>query len=94
MKKMQTGMDRYILVSKRKTSSRSPKQEPKPKIPRGNEQVSQNRFSILSNTVDDEQRPETVRELKPPPIYLREPTSNVLVNKLSQLIEKKNISML
>lgn len=84
--KIQTGMDRYILVTKRKASSRSPRKEPKSKISKGNEVDSENRYSILGTEENEETQP--VRQVKPPPIYLREQTSNVLVNKLSQLLGK------
>lgn len=88
---IQTGLDRYILVTKRKANARSPRKEPNAKFLKGNNSVSQNPFSILS--VEDsniENQNETVKSHKPPPIYLREQTSNVLVNKLSHLLGKDN----
>ena len=88
--KIQTGLDRYILVTKRKANSRSPREEPKPKTPKCVNQPSQNRFSILSTEDGEELQPESVREHRPPPIYLREQTSNLLVSKLSQLLGKDN----
>lgn len=88
--KIQTGMDRYILVNKRKSSPRSSRQEPSLKMHKGIDPVSQNRYSLLSTDNDGQNQNETVKECKPPPIYLREPTSNVLVNKISQLVGKNN----
>lgn len=88
--KVQTGMDRYILVSKRKGNSRSPQSVPNPKIAKGSETQSENRYALLSTDEKDEENNIVARASKPPPIYLREHTSNTLVNKLSQLLGKDN----
>ncbi|XP_065368778.1 uncharacterized protein LOC135961211 [Calliphora vicina] len=77
-------MDRYITITKRKSSTRTSKLEPNPKQAKKNP-VSQNRFAILDNQESKEKPAKPVKDYKPPPLYLREPTTNVLVNKLSQL---------
>lgn len=84
--KVQTGMDKYILVTKRKANARSPRKEPNPKISRRIDSASQNRYSILSIDDDANEEPVSASRPKPPPIYLRERTSNVLTNKLSSLL--------
>ncbi|XP_065355182.1 uncharacterized protein LOC135949517 [Calliphora vicina] len=83
--KILTGMDRHITITKRKSSPRTSILEPNPKQAKKNP-VSQNRFAILDNHESKEKPAKPVKDYKPPPLYLREPTTNVLVNKLSQLV--------
>lgn len=87
--KIPTGMDRYITITKRKSSPRTLKLEPNPKQQKKNE-VSQNRFSILDNQESEVESAKSTKNYKPPPLYLREPTTNALVKKLSQLVGKEN----
>ena len=88
-KKVLTGMDRYITITKRKSSPRAINMEPNPKQQRKN-MVSQNRFAILSTENNETEATNPVKDFKPPPLYLREPTTNVVVNKLCQLVGKEN----
>lgn len=95
--KVQTGIDRYFSIAKRKSSPTTLRQEPFRKQPKNNTSsqietmsVSQNRFQLLATTESDDQANGPVKEYKPPPIFLREQTNNALVNSLSQLIGKDN----
>ncbi|XP_065365545.1 uncharacterized protein LOC135958574 [Calliphora vicina] len=87
--KILTGMDRYITITKRKSSPRTSKLEPNPKQAKKNP-VSQNRFAILANQESEKTLAKPVTDYKAPCLYLREPSTNVLVNKLSQLVGKEN----
>lgn len=84
--KIPTGMDRYITITKRKSSPRAANTEPDPKMPRTNE--GQNRFAILGKMANNNTEKPEQRAIKPPPIYLREVCTNSLVSKLSKLIGK------
>lgn len=85
-KVVQTGFDRYILV-KRKSS---PLKGNDRKIIRAENNVdplSKNRFSTLS--IDDESpdsNQPAVKVARPPPIYLRERSSNELVKNITKVI--------
>jgi len=87
---MQTGMDRYIQI-KRKLSPQNSAAGNKTKINRNNlsqrieTQEYTNRFGILAD--NDEDLPPSTNEgdkkkPKPPPIYIREKSSNDFVNKI------------
>lgn len=88
---VQTGMDRYL---KRKSSPAKGNKNKITKNTISDEQLkpmANNRFALL----DDEQQAQTssstiVSITKPPPIYLRERSSNTLVNKIAQLIGENN----
>lgn len=88
--KLQTGMDRYILVTKRKSNARSPPKGPNPKLLKGSDTASENRYALLSNENENVDEKSNTKASKPPPIYLREQTSNTLVNKLAQTLGKDN----
>lgn len=91
--KPQTGIDRYITITKRKRSPNSTKVQPTPKILKNtvpSNATNSNRFSILNNDEDENNILEPVKEYKPPPIYLREENSNSLVNSLSQIAGTNN----
>ncbi|KAH8347588.1 hypothetical protein KR067_006768 [Drosophila pandora] len=96
---VQTGMDRYIQI-KRKLSPLNSKR----KITRGNASlvaketpINSNRFKILADADEVEAVESTEvgkRKPKPPPIYIREKSSNVLVNKIIELIGKDNFHII
>lgn len=86
--KILTGMDRYITITKRKSSPRASKLEPTPKQAKHNA-ISQNRFSILDNQDEKNETSAKVKTVKPPPLYLREATTNTLVNKLTNIVGKE-----
>ncbi|XP_037806543.1 probable serine/threonine-protein kinase mkcB [Lucilia sericata] len=75
--KIQTGMDRYVTYAKRKSSPRTSNLEPNPKQAKTNS-VSQNRFALLDNQESEKVPSMTLKDQKPPPLYLREPTTNLL----------------
>nr|AAS13458.1 putative RNA binding protein [Drosophila simulans]UFQ43034.1 putative RNA binding protein [Drosophila melanogaster]CAA35586.1 ORF1 for putative RNA binding protein [Drosophila melanogaster] len=91
---VQTGMDRYIQI-KRKLSPQNNKAGNQPKINRtnnGNENSAvnnSNRYAILADSATEQPNEKTVGEPKktrPPPIFIREQSTNALVNKLVALI--------
>ncbi|KAH8308632.1 hypothetical protein KR067_006659, partial [Drosophila pandora] len=94
-----TGMDRYIQI-KRKLSPLNSKR----KITRGNASlaaketpINSNRFKILADADEVEAVESTEvgkKKPKPPPIYIREKSSNVLVNKIIELIGKDNFHII
>lgn len=96
---VQTGMDRYIQI-KRKLSPLNSQR----KITRGNTSLglketsmNSNRFKILADAYDvDSAEPTEVekKKPKPPPVYIREKNSNVLVNKIIELIGKDNFHII
>ncbi|GBP96766.1 Nucleic-acid-binding protein from transposon X-element [Eumeta japonica] len=86
LNKVQTGMDRYVTITKRKSSPRSPRFEPSSKQPK-NTMASQNRFALLDKT---EEPTVSTKSFKPPPLYLREATTNELVKRLTQTVGKDN----
>ena len=71
-------MDRYVLVTKRKASSRTPTKEPKAKTQKSINNDRNNRFSILGSNNETDEMIQPVRSQKPPPLYLREETTNNL----------------
>lgn len=82
---VQTGLDRYITVVKRKRSPKSGKIASSSKLLKDDiAPNTQNRFSILDEESSDE--PAKGKPSKPPPIYLREQNSNELVKSLVELI--------
>ncbi|XP_049316912.1 uncharacterized protein LOC125779682, partial [Bactrocera dorsalis] len=92
---VQTGIDRYINVKRKlspiKTAVNTKKFQagtPNSKKP---EILNGNRFALLSKEPNDEAKgTTTVVNAKPPPIYLRERSSNALVSKLSNIIDTNN----
>ena len=67
--KLQTGIDRYITITKRKRSPNSTKVQPTPKVIKNTfpESVTNsNRFSILNNNEVENDTFESVKEYKPP----------------------------
>ncbi|XP_050330011.1 uncharacterized protein LOC126759320 [Bactrocera neohumeralis] len=92
---VQTGIDRYINIKRKLSPSKSavnPKKfqggtpiKNKPEVLNGN------RFALLSNGSDDDAKgTTTVVNAKPPPIYLRERSSNALVAELSKIVGNNN----
>ena len=87
-KTVQTGMDKYITILKRKRSPRSSKTVPPAKQLRDQLGETGNRFDILAT---DEIEPEVAKKTqKPPPIYLREQNSNELIKSLIAIIGEKS----
>lgn len=87
--KVLTGMDRYITITKRKSSPRAASTlEPHPKQAKNNTDNA-NRFAILAEKEKEDNTP-AKKNFKPPPLYLREPTTNALVTKLTQIVGKDN----
>lgn len=84
-----TGMDRYITITKRKSSPQSAKFQPSSKQPK-NAAASQNRFALLDNAETAETAAVSTNKFKPPPLYLREATTNELVSMLTQALGKEN----
>lgn len=90
---IQTGMDRYIVVKRKlspqKTSLKSAKQIKTNNSAPETNPLSSNRFAPLANA-DDTSTQKVTKEVKPPPIYLRERNSTSLLNTLTSLIGAKN----
>ncbi|XP_070138637.1 uncharacterized protein [Drosophila bipectinata] len=92
-----TGMESYIQI-KRKLSPLNSQR----KISRGNANIAaietpmnSNRLKILADYEDDaESTEDEEKNPKPPPIYIREKSSNVLVNKIIELIGKDNFHII
>ncbi|XP_049315764.1 uncharacterized protein LOC125779167 [Bactrocera dorsalis] len=91
---VQTGIDRYINVKRKlspiKTAVNTKKFQagtPNSKKP---EILNGNRFALLSKEPNEAKGTTTVVNAKPPPIYLRERSSNALVSKLSNIIGTNN----
>lgn len=85
--KAQTGMDRYVIVTKRKRSPKSANIASQHKVARDSETASvasQNRFAILGN--DDNVPTTSGKSPKPPPIYLRQASSNIIIKNLIETI--------
>lgn len=88
--RVQTGIDRYINVVKRKRSPNSSKVASNPKMSKdaeGGKPNTTNRFALLQND-EKTDTPEVTKSFKPPPIYLRERDSVELVKALVSLIGK------
>lgn len=87
------GIDRYFLITKRKRSPNSSKNNPTPKQTKKaetTETMSQNRFSLLDTNDVEQVADETVKQHKPPALFLREQNSNILVNSLTATVGKDN----
>lgn len=79
-------MDRYVTILKRKRSPNYSNMEYPPKIVKNPMKICfQNRFSLLAT--EDCEPVETQKPFKPPAIYLREESSNEVVENLVSLIE-------
>lgn len=83
---VQTGIDRYFDILKRKRSPASKKNTPAPKQTKTQVETSSNRFAILDNEENGDTTDLPTKEYKPPPIYVREQCNNLLINSLSTLI--------
>lgn len=83
---VQTGLDRYVKIIKRKRSPKSAQIAPSPKLSRDESIVreSQNRFALLQN--ENPEVTETVKPSRPPPIYVREQNSDKFMKSLVQLL--------
>ncbi|XP_044249593.1 uncharacterized protein [Drosophila takahashii] len=96
---MQTGMDRYINISKRKLTPSKNADGNKPKVnrtskgPKNLGPLNENRFSILAEH-ETESEQLAPRKLKPPPIFIREKTSNALVNNIVELVGKDSFHVI
>jgi len=80
-------MDRYITI-KRKLSHKNCDTENKPKNIRDNNTnnkapANNNRFALLADTKEDLDNES--KKIKPPPIYIREKSTNGLVNSLIKI---------
>lgn len=82
----QTGLDRYISVTKRRRSPQSAKVAHSAKKPNTTAKDS-NRFALLAD-LDEPETP--AKSTKPPPIYLREKNSTQLINLISNQIGSNN----
>ena len=95
-KAIATGMDRYLTISKRKRSPQGEKiktQSKKNKTKTAQAPLNaQNRFALLAHTNDIEASvsKQASKELKPPPIYVRERNSNAFVSNLTRLVGNGN----
>ena len=95
------GMERYIKITKRKRSPEQVKNNNKIKknistncnsnVASHNAQ-NNNRFAILANQSDNEASSsnQASKEFKPPPIYVRERSSNAFVANLTRLVGNGN----
>lgn len=94
--KIQTGMDRYIQITKRKLSPQSAKINSAAKVTKVNPVAlsNENRFAALSSDDGSEKLPSVAPTIKPPPIYLRERNTNALVKKLTELIGTNNFHVI
>ena len=91
---MQTGLDRYINF-KRKLSPQkivSQMQHKHSKLSESDSSSHTNRFAILATDEENCPSAQNIKKkgLKPPPIYLREQCSKVIVNEISHLIGNKS----
>lgn len=91
---VQTGIDRYFEISKRKRSPTSTNQVPASKQSRTQTETSSNRFAILATEENEETPALPTREQKPPPVYVREQCNNLLVNQISTLIGTNNFHVI
>jgi len=84
---IQSGIDRYVHILKRKRSPR-PNDNKASKLKKNQQTQNntiENRFAILA---EEEKTSQPIKSYKPPPIYLREKNSSALVNNLTQIIGK------
>lgn len=94
--KQPTGIERYFTIPKRKRSPNSTlaNANPKNKIPKPEASTVNtiNRFAELSNDENEKEKTEEPAEItyKPPPIYLREHSSNKLIKQLKESIGENN----
>lgn len=96
-KSVQTGMDRYINIPKRKLSPEKANGNNAKSIKISandkNERLKNNKFAILQDVSEENSQKESVnnaKKFKPPPIYLREKNSNELVTAIISLVGKNN----
>ncbi|XP_039968600.1 uncharacterized protein LOC120780377 [Bactrocera tryoni] len=92
---VQTGIDRYINVKRKlspiKTAANTKKFQAGTSNSKKPEILNGKRFALLSKEPNDEAKgTTTVVNAKPPPIYLRERSSNALVSKMSNIIGTNN----
>lgn len=91
-----SGIKRYITITKRKRSPNSliENNNPKNKVTKS-ENASQNRFAELSSD-DDEPNDNKLAappKPRPPPIYLREVSTNALIRELKSCVGEKNFHL-
>lgn len=82
-KKIQTGMDRYLK------RTRSPQSSTSGQISKKHAPLQNNRFAILGSLTEKKDSAPT-KKIRPPPIFLREKSSNTLVNQLVKLLGSGN----
>ncbi|XP_039968629.1 uncharacterized protein LOC120780417 [Bactrocera tryoni] len=93
---VQTGIDRYINVKRKlspiKTAVNTKKFQANTPNTKKPEILNGTRFTLLSKEEpnDEAKGITTVVNAKPPPIYLRERSSNALVSKMSNIIGTNN----
>lgn len=89
-----SGIARYITITKRKRSPTTLTINNNPKTKVTKSEGSQNQFDILS--IDDDELgkkdspPLALPKFRPPPIYLREVSSKVLISDLDNCVGKNN----
>lgn len=92
-KTVQTGLDVYFPILKRKLSPKSTQQNPTPKLLKnGSTAASRNTLdqNYYASLATDESEPPPTKEHKPPPIYVRDQISNSMVNKISRIVGQDN----
>ncbi|XP_036319685.1 uncharacterized protein LOC118734086 [Rhagoletis pomonella] len=88
---IQTGMDRYITIKRKLSPQNSTGSKTKINRLTSTQQVSTNRFALLSDNADDvnsqiSEGAAKATNAKPPPIFIREENPSALVKKFTQLI--------
>lgn len=94
---VQTGMDRYLNIKRKlspqKGSSHTAKVNKVSTSTTPSSRLTGNKFALLATDVEktaEKPSNQEQKSLKPPPIYLRERSSNTLVSYFSRLIGKDN----
>ncbi|XP_036347686.1 uncharacterized protein LOC118757062, partial [Rhagoletis pomonella] len=88
---IQTGMDRYVTIKRKLSPQNSTGSKTKINRLTSTQQVSTNRFALLSDNADDvnsqiSEGAAKATNAKPPPIFIREENPSALVKKFTQLI--------
>lgn len=89
---IQSGLDRYITVKRKRTSPRSAEKNMVKKCAKFGSDVAvttTNRFKILSSLEDNQKSERNEANERPPPIYLRELASKELLEEIKELAENK-----
>lgn len=89
-KTIQTGMNLYVEILKRRRSPTSAKHSPQSKQQKTQDPSSSNYYGILAKEDNAEVSNAPKKEQKPPPIYVREQNNNELLKNLASLIGSDN----